>query len=378
MAGKSEKRLNVATGPRARDSRAYEDLQHRLLGWFHANRRDLPWRRTRDPYAIWVSEIMLQQTQVATVLGYYDRFLTRFPDVRALARAGEAEVLHAFQGLGYYSRARRLHHAARVVVERYGGEVPRDPSQLRELPGLGAYTVGAIASIAFGLREPIVDGNVVRVLTRVFGLRGDPGRAPLKQTLWQLARDLVPLRDPGDFNQALMELGATRCTPQKPACSTCPLASSCKARLSGDPESLPELPARTAVTEVASAAAIVTQGERVLVAQRALNAPRWAGLWTFPDVELEAGEPAEAGAARAVKERAGLVVRSGELLASVRHPITRYRITLKAFRCTVVRGRLPPGGAAKFHRIAQLGELALPSPHQKLARLLLASHEEEA
>ena len=376
LAGKSEKRVEEVVGPRARNAAiasAHEDLQQRLLAWFRANRRDLPWRRTRDPYAIWVSEIMLQQTQVATVLGYYERFLTRFPDVKALARAAEDDVLHAFQGLGYYSRARRLHHAARVVVERHGGHVPRDPGLLRELPGLGAYTAGAIASIAFGLREPIVDGNVVRVLTRVFGLRGDPGKAPLKQRLWQLARELVPEREPGDFNQALMELGATRCTPQRPLCISCPLAPLCQARGGGDPESLPELPARAAVTEVASAAAIVVRRERVLVVRRPSNAPRWGGLWTFPDVELEPGEPAEAGAARAVKERAGLVVRVGALLGRVRHPITRFRITLDAFRCSVVRGTLPADGACAFHRIEDLRDLALPSPHQKLARLLLES-----
>ncbi len=358
---------------RAQNARTHEDLQQALLAWFRAHRRDLPWRRTRDPYAIWVSEIMLQQTQVATVLGYYARFLTRFPDVRALARAAEGDVLHAFQGLGYYSRARRLHHAARVVVERHGGEVPRDPGVLRELPGLGAYTAGAISSIAFGLREPIVDGNVVRVLTRLFGLRGDPGKAPLKHQLWQLARELVPEREPGDFNQALMELGATRCTPQRPLCVTCPLASLCKARLQGDPESLPELPARAKATEVASAAAVVTRGDRVLVVQRPSDAPRWGGLWTFPDVELEPGEASEAGAARAVRERAGLVVRVGALLGRVRHPITRFRITLSAFHCSVVRGKLPSGAACVFHPIHDLRKLALPSPHQKLARLLLES-----
>jgi A/G-specific adenine glycosylase len=331
----------------------------------------LPWRRTRDPYAIWVSEIMLQQTQVATVLGYYDRFLARFPDVKTLARAEEDDVLHAFQGLGYYSRARRLHHAAKVVVERHGGEVPRDPTALRELPGLGAYTVGAIASIAFGLREPIVDGNVVRVLTRLFDLHGDPSRSPLKQRLWALAHELVPERDPGDFNQALMELGATRCTPQRPACITCPLASLCRGRMAGDPERLPELPERASVTEVATAAAIVVRNGRVLVVQRPSNAPRWAGLWTFPDVELGPDEPAEVGAARAARERAGLVVRVGELLGSVRHPITRYRITLRAFRCSLLSGKLPAGGAHAFRRPEELCDLALPSPHQKLARMLL-------
>ena len=189
-------------------------VTHALLDWYGKQRRPLPWRATRDPYCIWVSEVMLQQTQVATVIGFYERWLRRFPDVAALASAETEDVLRAWEGLGYYSRARNLQRAAQRVVERHGGQLPASVSQLLELPGIGRYSAGAIASIAFALDEPAIDGNIVRVLTRVFALRGDPKRAPLAGRLWQLARELLPSGRAGEFNQALMELGATCCTPR--------------------------------------------------------------------------------------------------------------------------------------------------------------------
>src|SRR5688572_4925603 len=260
-------------------------LREKLLAFYDRNRRKLPWRESRDPYAVWVSEVMLQQTRVETVLRYYAPWMRRFPDVEALARAPEADVLHAWQGLGYYSRARRLQAAARAIVERHGGRLPSDPELLRALPGVGAYSAGAIASIAFGRREPIVDGNVVRVLTRLFGLKGDPTRGALKRRLWELSRELVPAERPGDFNQALMELGATLCTPRSPACAVCLLAEGCVARERGLTERLPELPVRAAPTAVRAAAAVVRVRGRVLVVKERSDAARWAGLWTFPHVE---------------------------------------------------------------------------------------------
>src|SRR5205823_775886 len=193
-------------------------LRRALRRWYRAAARDLPWRRTRDPYAIWVSEVMLQQTQVATVRPYYERWMQRFPTVTDLAAAGEEDVLQVWAGLGYYSRARALLRGAREVVARHGGQVPRRTEDLKALPGIGPYTAGAIASIAFGLREPVVDGNVTRVLCRIFGLRGDPNAGQLRSELWRLAALLVPPRAPGEFNSALMELGATVCRPGKPDC----------------------------------------------------------------------------------------------------------------------------------------------------------------
>lgn len=345
-------------------------IQRDLLAFYDRNRRDLPWRESGNPYAVWVSEVMLQQTRVSTVLRYFPAWMRRFPSVRALAGAKEADVLHAWQGLGYYSRARRLHGAAKAVVERHGGELPSDPQALRALPGVGPYSAGAIASIAFGLPEPIVDGNVVRVLSRAFGLRGDPEKAPLKRALWTLARELVPAKRPGDFNQALMELGATVCTPRSPICGNCPLRARCVARSRGLVEMLPELKRREAPTQLRVAAAIVRANDRVLVVQVPDDANRWAGLYTFPQVERGQKERAEDAAARAVREQTGLAVEVVQRSAVINHTITRFRITLEAFDAKVEGSRTRSAGRASFVRSHRLDDLAMPAPHRKLARLL--------
>jgi A/G-specific adenine glycosylase len=343
-----------------------------LLDWYERARRDLPWRRQRDPYAIWVSEVMLQQTQVQTVLGYYERWMRRFPTVSALARAREADVLHAWQGLGYYSRARRLLQAAREIERAYGGEMPRDAAKLRALPGVGPYSAGAIASIAFGLPEPIVDGNVVRVLTRLFALRGDPARAPLKARLWELARSLIPEERASDFNQALMELGATVCLPRAPRCGECPVAAHCRGKLSGLEAKLPETAPRPKTAALHMAGALVVRGGRLLVAQLPDDAPRWASLWQFPNTELRLRESPEAAAARAVRAVSGLEVQVEERAALVHHSVTRFRITLDVYRCRARSGTAEPRGVARlaWKTPAELEELALPSAHRKIARLL--------
>jgi A/G-specific adenine glycosylase len=339
-------------------------IQKKLLAWYDRNRRDLPWRRTRDPYEIWVSEVMLQQTQVKTVLGRYSHFLRRFPSVAALAEAREADVLHAWQGLGYYSRARRLQQAARAIDEQHGGRVPRTYEALLELPGVGAYSAGAVASIAFGERVPVVDGNVVRVLTRLFSLRGDPGRAPLRARLWEIAGRLVSPRRPGDFNQALMELGATLCTPREPGCERCPLRRDCHGRREGSFLTLPEIPARERATAVRVAAAVVRRKDRVLVVREPDDAPRWAGLDVFPYVTLHAKEASERGALRAAR-RHGVEARSGAPLGTLRYTITRFRMTLDAFEL-----RAAQSARGRFHDVDRLDELAMPAPHRRLAKLL--------
>jgi A/G-specific adenine glycosylase len=338
-------------------------LRRGLLAFYDRNARALPWRGVRDPYAVLVSEVMLQQTQVKTVLRYYPAWMRRFPTLRALAAADVAEVLHAWQGLGYYSRARRLQQAAQAVVERHGGRMPSSRAKLLELPGIGEYSAGAVSSIAFGQAEPLVDGNVVRVLTRLFGLRGDPGRSPLKARLWSLARELVPNERPGDFNQALMELGATVCTPRTPRCAECPVAETCVARKKGLTARLPELPERRAATEVRTVAVIVRSGSRVLIRRLPDGAPRWAGLHTFPFVELRDGETPSAGAERAARE-VGLRITPGERVAVVRHTITRFRITLEVLEAKRHQGT--PRTGAHFATPKSLGTLAMPAPHRKL------------
>jgi A/G-specific adenine glycosylase len=348
-----------------------------LLPWYDASRRDLPWRRTRDPYAVWVSEMMLQQTQVATVLGYYERWMRRFPTIHSLADAAEHDVLHAWQGLGYYSRARNLWRGAKAVVSDHGGKVPATAASLRSLPGIGPYSAGAIASIAFGERAAIVDGNIVRVLCRLFGLRGDPSKSPLKADLWKLAERLVPKERPGDFNQALMELGATVCTPRAPRCDACPMRKGCIAHREGSADALPELPKRSAPVVVARAAAVLERRGRVLCIRVAESASRWAGMWQFPNTDVARGEPGAEAAARSVREATGLPAAAGERLLTVRHSVTHHRITLDVFRCTAPRGTARALGCGEVNWFAPsaLDELAMPSAHRRIATSLAAGKE---
>jgi A/G-specific adenine glycosylase len=314
---------------------------------------------------------MLQQTQVKTVLGYYERWMARFPTVKALAAANDDDVLHAWQGLGYYSRARRLLSGARAVAARHAGELPRDVEALLALPGIGPYSAGAIASIAFGLPEPLVDGNVVRVLCRLFALEGDPAKAPLKQELWRRARELVPADNPSEFNQSLMELGATICTPTSPRCAECPVAKQCRALSLGKERELPQLAKRAAATEVSTAAAYVRRGDAVLLRQMPADAPRWAGLWVLPFAELSRTEKAAGGALRALTE-IGVKAAAGTTLREVRHTITRFRITLSIVECKLAA---PKGLPAKLFTREQVERLALPSVHSKVIRMLWSSSD---
>jgi len=341
-----------------------------LIEWYTRHRRDLPWRRTRDPYAVWVSEIMLQQTQVATVLPYYERWMQRFPNVDTLARAREEDVLHAWQGLGYYSRARNLMRGARVVRERHAGLVPELVPELLKLPGIGRYSAGAIASIAYGKAVPVVDGNVVRVLCRLFALSGNPARAPLNARLWEIAEQLLPQGRARDFNQSLMELGATVCTARRPKCTLCPLARLCAGYKKGLAHALPETAKRPTMTALRMVAALVWRKRRVLLCQLHSDAPRWAGMWLFPMTEVRAGETAEGAVLRAVRESVGLKSHVERLLAVVRHGVTRYRITLEAYVCRVDRGRARKGSCATFYfaKPEELCELAMPAAHRRIAR----------
>lgn len=291
-----------------------ERVRAALLGWYRRGHRDLPWRRTRDPYAIWISEIMLQQTRVDTVKAYFHRFMTELPTVQALAAAPEEQVLALWSGLGYYSRARNLHAAARLIVERHGGVFPREAAAVRELPGIGPYTAGAILSIAFGQRAAILDGNVIRVLARLQALDERPESASGKRLYWSLAEALVPPaaspnegedegeNPPGDLNQALMELGATVCLPQRPVCLVCPLAELCRARRLGDPEAFPPKKVVREVPVLDMVALVVRAGGRVLLCRRP-SLGLWGGLWEPPTLERPPEEAPEAALARLARER---------------------------------------------------------------------------
>ncbi|HEX3852541.1 MAG TPA: A/G-specific adenine glycosylase [Polyangiaceae bacterium] len=363
----------MAVTKKSVDSKTARAIGRALLAWYVEHRRDLPWRRSLDPYSVWVSEMMLQQTQVATVIPYFQRWMQRFPDVAALASATESDVLHAWQGLGYYSRARNLQRAAVLMVREHAGRVPDAVEALLALPGIGPYSAGAIASIAYGKAEPLVDGNVIRVLCRVFALRGDPNKNPLKTELWAHARALVPAQEPGDFNQALMELGATVCSPRSPRCEICPLIKLCQARAQDVAELLPELPARAKPTAVHMVAAIATRAGRVLVTKLNADAPRWASMWLFPNAELTPAETPEAAVQRALLDASGLHGKASGIVCVVRHTVTRFRITLDAYRTVELSGSARAKTAAElaWKSPAELSDLAMPAAHRTIATRLL-------
>jgi A/G-specific adenine glycosylase len=310
-----------------------------LLAWYERHKRDLPWRRTRDPYAIWLSETMLQQTRVETVIPYYERFLARFPTVQSLADAEPDEITRLWSGLGYYSRARNLHAAARKIAGEHGGALPSDVEALRELPGVGRYTAGAVASIAFDRAAPIVDGNVVRVLARVLDLREDATTPATQARLWETAEALANGPRPGDLNQALMELGALICTPRAPKCLLCPLREDCRALAAGDPEALPVKKKAAAPKPIASVAAVTTRSGKFLAVRRP-PAGLLGGLWDLPGGELAAKEEPEAALARALREKLGLALAGVAKLGAVQHQFTHRALTLHVFRAEAKPGRI--------------------------------------
>ncbi|HOG06707.1 MAG: A/G-specific adenine glycosylase [Syntrophales bacterium] len=311
-------------------------LVRRLLDWYDRHHRPLPWRETSDPYRIWVSEIMLQQTQVETVLPYYERFLERFPTVEALAAAKPDEVLRVWEGLGYYARARNLHAAARRLVERSGGRVPETREALLALPGIGAYTAGAILSIAFGRRAASIDGNVRRVWSRIFA-SADGRTAPAD--LEDLAATIVPREAPGRFNQAVMDLGATVCTPRNPRCDGCPLRDLCPARAGGLQHVLPAVKKKAPVPERDGTAGVVTDAAgRLLIVQRPAEG-LLGSLWKFPGGFSRPGEPPEATLERTVREELGIRIRVGDRIGAVKQVYTHFRLTLHVFTGRIGRGR---------------------------------------
>jgi A/G-specific adenine glycosylase len=337
-----------------------------LLGWFRAHARDLPWRRARDPYAIWISEVMLQQTQVKTVVPYWERWLARLPTVQALARASEHRVLKLWEGLGYYSRARNLQRAAKLIVAGHGGEFPSAFDAILGLPGIGRYTAGAICSIAYNQPRPVVDGNVIRVLTRLFGLRGNPKERRTNEKLWSLAAELVEVAQQLDpksgcshFNQSVMELGATICLPQNPRCAQCPVKRICVARITDCVERFPELPQRAASTERRVAAFVLERDGRYLVRQRPARVLN-QGLWEFPNIELNNNGLTLAELAR---QHLGLDHSRARALSTIRHTITRYRITLEVFRCPAPRQSITDG---KWLTLRELQKLPFPSADRRI------------
>jgi A/G-specific adenine glycosylase len=324
-------------------------VRHKLAAWYEAGHRDLPWRQDRDPYRILVSEMMLIQTTVAAVVPYFARFLERFPTVQALAEAEEAEVLKAWEGLGYYRRARQLHAAARAVVRDHGGRIPDDPEAVRALAGVGRYIAGAILSFAFDRPAPIVEANTQRVLARLLAWPGDLATTATQARLWQAAERLVPPEGAGRFNQSLMELGATVCLPRDPSCLFCPIAAECQARVQGLQDRLPVKARKAPPRDVTEACALVRRSDgRLLIVRRGPDR-LWAGFWEFPTIHLAGADPATRAfdepvdLAEGVRRLTGVQIHVGEKVRSLRFGVTHHRVVLTAYAATPLGGRPTPG-----------------------------------
>lgn len=368
----------------SKDREVFRYFGSELLDWYKREKRDLPWRRNRDPYAIWVSEIMLQQTRVETVIPYYHRFMERFPTIGDLAAAPEEEVLKAWEGLGYYSRARNLQAAARQVMERYGGSVPNDKAAVSGLKGVGPYTAGAILSIAFNLPEPAVDGNVMRVLSRFFNLDGDIAKPSVRAELEKLARELIPEGEASGFNQALMELGALVCTPRSPGCLACPVMKRCAGRLAGRERELPVKTKAKAPKPVYRLAVLIESGSgepsgagRVLVRRRP-DEGLLARMWELPHVEAPnrsvwAASDAAAAWLEGALAAEGLQVRPIRCIGEAEHVFTHLHWFVKVWSAELI-GDVPPsqGEATPYRWIGkrEMDELALP----KIFRTMLEAH----
>jgi A/G-specific adenine glycosylase len=325
-------------------------------------RHDLPWQQSRDPYRIWLSEIMLQQTQVATVLPYYERFLAAFPDVRSLAAAPIGRVLELWAGLGYYRRAHHLHVAARAVVDRHGGSFPGSPEDLAALPGVGRSTAAAIAAFAFGVRGAILDGNVKRVLARHRGIEGYPGEAAVEKRLWVAAEALLPARGIESYTQGLMDLGATVCTRSMPRCDACPVADDCVARARGRVDQLPSPRPRKSVPKRELKVLLIERAGELLVERRPATGI-WSGLWSLPEL------PVDADVAEALRRRFGIEAATIDVLASVVHGFTHFTLTLHPLRIAVQRWQ-PRAGSPEHIWLARddARSAALPAPIKRLIR----------
>ncbi|MCL5966593.1 MAG: A/G-specific adenine glycosylase [Deltaproteobacteria bacterium] len=341
-----------------------------VLSWFDPAARPMAWREKRDPYRIWISEVMLQQTTVAAVAPYYRRFLDAFPSVESLARASLDNVLKAWEGLGYYARARNLHAAARILVADRGGRLPETVEELVTLPGIGRSTAGAIAAIAFGRDAPVLDSNVKRVVARLFGIEEDLARADVQRTLWDLSGRLVLPGRGRETALAFMDLGGLVCTPRKPDCPACPAKRHCRARRSGKEEAIPFKPARAKRPRFVVAIPIIEDGRgRVLIGRRT-DDDLLGGLWAFPGGKARDGETLEGAAHRIAVEKTGLSVEVFGPIGSVDHGYSHYAVTLHGYRCRRRNGRLRPKGAWRWTRPERLRDYPFVLSNRKLAALL--------
>jgi A/G-specific adenine glycosylase len=352
-------------------------LRSSLLGWFQANKREMPWRESRDPYKIWLSEVMLQQTRVDQATPYYQRFVQAYPTVIDLARADMHDVLMLWEGLGYYSRGRNLHKAAQVVVEKYDGTFPSSYDALLSLPGVGPYTAAAVSSIAFGKPHAVVDGNVVRVISRLMGISDDVRHQSTKSSIQSVADHLLDPSYPGDFNQAVMEIGSLVCTPSKPTCNVCPIAPWCVASKTAQTDSIPYKTSKAKIPHHDIVVAIIsnTQGE-LLIARRPENV-MLGGLWEFPGGKVNANETIEQALHREIAEELGIQIEMKRKFMHIKHAYSHFKITLHSFLCDHVGGEPTPNASTEIRWVAprRLGEFPFPKANRKLTLALMGESD---
>jgi len=343
-----------------------------LLSWYHKNKREMPWRNTSDPYLIWISEIMLQQTRVDTVIPYYRRFIDTFPTVHELAGAPQQQVLKLWEGLGYYSRARNMHAAAKTVAGELDGQFPATYDELLKLKGIGPYTAAAISSIAYRQKKAVVDGNVLRVLSRFYGITDDIRRGAVKNEIQKLADAAIPGDQPGDFNQSVMELGATLCTPKNPACGRCPLSTECYAFNSVQTATIPYKSSSKKIPHHQIGVGIIANREgKLLIALRPDNV-MLGGLWEFPGGKQKADESIDETVARELKEELGVIVAVKEKFMELKHAYSHFKITLHAFWCTIERGDPKPhsSNAIKWVTLSEIQQYPFPKANKMLIEKL--------
>lgn len=343
----------------------------RLLKWFSAHQRTMPWRDNPQPYYVWVSEAMLQQTQVDTVIPYFNRFVARFPTVQALAKADQQEVLKLWEGLGYYSRARNLHKAAKLVCEKFNGKLPHTYDGLQEIPGIGPYIAAAIVSIAFGKPVPVVDGNVLRVFARFWGIGDDIREPKTRVTLFEKLTPIIAKHDPSGFNQAMMELGALICSPRSPKCGDCPLRKNCVALATHRTTELPFKFKKAPVPHYNIAVGVIWRDGKILIGRRK-ETQMLGGLWEFPGGKMKAGETAETAVVREVREETGLQTCVLHKYCIIKHAYTHFKITLHAYACEVVSGKASPKSAdmLKWVYPQALSDYPFPTANKKVIQVV--------
>jgi A/G-specific adenine glycosylase len=351
--------------------RQLRGIRASLLPWYRREARDLPWRRTRDPYAIWLSEILLQQTRVEQGLPFYERFLRAFPTVADLAAADEERVLKAWEGLGYYARARNLHNAAKTVVNERGGLLPKTLEDWMSLPGVGRYTAGAVSSIAHGVRAPVLDGNVKRVLSRLLDVEESIDDPAVTEELWDRATELVPKAAPGDFNQGMMELGARICVPRNPRCAECPVQRYCEAYARGTQEQRPLRKPRKPIPFHETVGVVIRRNGSFLLAKRPAKG-LLSGLWEFPGGRVEPGESHAAALVRIAREQLGVEVKVCGLLAATDHAYSHMKVHLTLYRCEIIEGTPQALAHDELRWVprARFKDHAFPNVNRKILHLL--------